>query len=150
EELDDRGHLMAEGRRVLRPGDLTQGEAVEPEAVAGAGAEDVALLLYTSGTTGKPKGAMITHANVATQAALLREAWGYREDDTLLHALPLHHLHGLGISLLTSLLAGARARMLPRFDARRVWETFAAGGATVWMAVPTMYQKLIEAFDAAD
>src|SRR5262249_12680049 len=80
---------------------------------------------------------------------LLRVAWGYRDDDTLLHALPLHHLHGLAISLITSLLAGARVRMLPRFDAHRVWEAFAGGGVTVWMAVPTMYQKLLEAFDAA-
>jgi malonyl-CoA/methylmalonyl-CoA synthetase len=93
---------------------------------------------------------MITHANLAVQGELLREAWGYRDDDTLLHALPLHHLHGIGISLLTSLLAGARSRMLPRFDAHRVWEVFAAGGVTVWMAVPTMYQKLLEAFEAAD
>src|SRR5262249_22055362 len=108
------------------------------------------LLLYTSGTTGKPKGAMLTHANVAVQAELLRDAWAFRATDTLLHALPLHHLHGLGISLLTSLLAGARARMLPRFDARRVWEAFAGGEVTVWMAVPTMYHKLFEAFDAAD
>ncbi|MEO7331153.1 MAG: AMP-binding protein, partial [Minicystis sp.] len=62
--------------------------------------------------------------------------------------LPLHHLHGLGISLLTALLAGARARMLPRFDPRRGWDDLA--NVTVWMAVPTMYQKLFEAFDVAD
>jgi malonyl-CoA/methylmalonyl-CoA synthetase len=110
---------------------------------------DVALLLYTSGTTGKPKGAMITHENVAHQAELLREAWAVTPDDVLLHALPLHHLHGLGISLCTALLAGATIRMLPRFDAARVWEEMAAGRATLWMAVPTMYQKLFEALDAA-
>lgn len=110
---------------------------------------DVALLLYTSGTTGKPKGAMITHANVALQAELLREAWSFSPSDVLLHALPLHHLHGLGISLCTSLLSGAATRMLPRFEAARVWEEMAAGRATVWMAVPTMYQKLLDALDAA-
>jgi malonyl-CoA/methylmalonyl-CoA synthetase len=148
EELDDRGHAMASGRRLLRPADLRAGS---PRAdVADVPPDATALLLYTSGTTGKPKGARLTHANVATQAALLHEAWGVREADTLLHALPLHHLHGLGISLLTALLAGASARMLPRFDARRVWDAFADGGVTVWMAVPTMYQKLFEAFDAAD
>src|SRR5207237_7429782 len=97
----------------------------------------------------KPKGAMITHANVAIQAELLREAWAFTASDTLLHALPLHHLHGLGISLLTSLLAGATTRLLPRFDAARVWDELAAGDVTVWMAVPTMYQKLFEALDAA-
>jgi malonyl-CoA/methylmalonyl-CoA synthetase len=104
-----------------------------------------ALVLYTSGTTGKPKGALISHANIATQASLLREAWGYREDDVLLHALPLHHLHGLGIALLTSLLAGATTRMLSRFDPRRVWDEL--DRASIWMAVPTMYQRLFEAFD---
>jgi malonyl-CoA/methylmalonyl-CoA synthetase len=93
---------------------------------------------------------MITHANLAIQGELVGTAWGYRREDTLLHALPLHHLHGLGISILTSLFAGARVRMLPRFDARRVWEELARGGVTVWMAVPTMYQKLFEAYDAAD
>ncbi len=150
EDFDDRAGPMKEGRRVLRPEDLRAPEPREPEAMAEIAPEDTALLLYTSGTTGKPKGARLTHQNVATQAELLRAAWGYREEDRLLHALPLHHLHGLGISLLTSLLAGASARMLPRFDAHRVWETFADRGATVWMAVPTMYQKLFEAFDAAD
>ena len=109
---------------------------------------DVALLLYTSGTTGKPKGALVTHDNLAVQARLLAEAWAWSERDSLLHALPLHHLHGLGISMLTALLAGARVRMLPRFDARRVWDEL--GGVSGWMAVPTMYQKLFEAWDAAD
>jgi malonyl-CoA/methylmalonyl-CoA synthetase len=110
--------------------------------------DDAALLLYTSGTTGKPKGATITHRNLAVQAELLRDAWGYTRKDALLHALPLHHLHGLGISLLTSILAGASTRMLPRFDAQRIWDELAR--VSVFMAVPTMYQKLFEAFDAAD
>lgn len=132
------------------------GAVAADAAVAGAaaglpqmGADATALLLYTSGTTGKPKGAMITHANVATQAEIMGEAWAISGADTLLHALPLHHLHGLGISLLNALLAGANIRMLPRFEATRVWEEIAAGHATIWMAVPTMYQKLFEALDAA-
>ncbi len=153
EELDDRAAGMIPGRRLLRPRDLLTPASREPagtDAIEVIDATDTALLLYTSGTTGKPKGAMLTHANLAVQGELLREAWGCGPGDTLLHALPLHHLHGLGISLLTSLLAGARTRLLPRFDARRVWDEIAAGGVTVWMAVPTMYQKLVEAFDAAD
>ena len=150
EEHDDRAGLLREGRRLLRPADLLASSSSVSAEPAEVDAGDTALLLYTSGTTGKPKGAMITHENVFVQASLLHAAWGYREDDRLLHALPLHHLHGLGISLLTSLLAGACSRMLPRFDARRVWEELARGGVSVWMAVPTMYQKLIEAFDAAD
>src|SRR5262249_10617211 len=146
EELDERASAMIPGRRLVRPADL--GAVTAPPspgaALEAVGAEDTALLLYTSGTTGKPKGAMLTHANLAVQGELLREAWGCRPDDALLHALPLHHLHGLGISLLTTLLAGARTRLLPRFDARRVWDEIAGGGVTVWMAVPTMYQKLVE------
>jgi malonyl-CoA/methylmalonyl-CoA synthetase len=150
EEFDERGASLLPGRRLLRPAELHAVAPREPSSIADLGASDVALLLYTSGTTGRPKGAMLTHANVAVQAELLRAAWGYRLGDTLLHALPLHHLHGIGISLLTSLLAGASVRMLPRFDARAVWDEIASGAVTVWMAVPTMYQKLLEAFAAAD
>lgn len=149
EDQHERGARICEGRRVLSAETLAKGPRPEGDA-APIEPDDVALLLYTSGTTGKPKGAMITHANIEVQAAILREAWGFGEEDRLLHALPLHHLHGLGISLLTTLLAGASARMLPRFDARRVWEAFSGpNGPTVWMAVPTMYQKLFEVFDAA-
>lgn len=147
----DRAAPMLEGRAAFRLEDLDRAATTVPAAstLPMLDADDTALLLYTSGTTGKPKGAMITHANVAIQGEIMREAWAFSPDDTLLHALPLHHLHGLGISLLTSLLAGATSRMLPRFEAIRVWEELAAGGVTVWMAVPTMYQKLFEALDAA-
>src|SRR5262249_18932381 len=72
---------------------------------------------------------------------------GWSERDTLLHALPLHHLHGLGIALLTALGAGAKAHLLPHFDAARIWG--AMHDATVFMGVPTMYTKLFVAFGAA-
>ena len=137
---------FAAGRRLLSPSDLRAGIADRTSAIAKD--DDVALMLYTSGTTGRPKGAMITHGNLAIQAELLRDAWGFSESDRLLHALPLHHLHGLGISLMTALMSGASADMLPRFDAKSVWEGMAQ--ATVFMGVPTMYHKLFEAFDAAD
>ncbi len=150
DELVDRASAMIPGRRVLRPEDLRAAAPDHRSTLTDVAAADTALLLYTSGTTGKPKGARITHANLAVQGELLRTAWGYRDGDALLHALPLHHLHGLGISLCNSLLAGARIRMLPRFDAPRVWEAIAGGEVSIWMAVPTMYQKLLEAFDAAD
>jgi malonyl-CoA/methylmalonyl-CoA synthetase len=113
-----------------------------------ATANDDALQLYTSGTTGKPKGAVITHGNLGTQQDLLGEAWGWRCDDVLLHTLPLHHMHGLAIALLSAIGAGATTRMLPSFDASRVWD--AMREATVFMAVPTIYARLFAAYDAQD
>jgi malonyl-CoA/methylmalonyl-CoA synthetase len=111
-------------------------------------AGDAALQLYTSGTTGKPKGAVITHANLAVQQELLTEAWGWRDDDVLLHVLPLHHMHGLAIALLSAIGAGAATRFLAPFDAAATWD--AMGASTVFMAVPTIYAKLFAAFDAAN
>ena len=102
--------------------------------------EELAALVYTSGTTGKPKGVMLTHGGLATQTEVLAAHWGITADDRLLHVLPLHHVHGLVVSLLTALVAGASVRMLPRFDVTAVVEGLA--DASVWMAVPTMYQKL--------
>jgi malonyl-CoA/methylmalonyl-CoA synthetase len=109
--------------------------------------QDPALQLYTSGTTGKPKGAVHTHASLDIQQELLAEAWGLSQRDVLLHVLPLHHMHGLCIALLSTLGAGGAARMLPAFDAKNVWERMA--DATVFMAVPTIYAKLVAAFDEA-
>ena len=149
-DLAARAGDLAQNRRVLPVETIADGPREESTSIEAIAADDTALLLYTSGTTGKPKGAMLTHENLAVQAALLREAWGFCEDDRLLHALPLHHLHGLGISLLTTLLAGSASRLLPRFEAARVWNELAEKRATTFMAVPTMYQKLFEAFDAAD
>jgi malonyl-CoA/methylmalonyl-CoA synthetase len=102
-----------------------------------------ALMLYTSGTTGKPKGAVLTHGNLGTQQALLAEAWGLASSDVLLHALPLHHMHGLCIAGLSCLGAGASIRMLPAFDAERIFREMAR--STVFMAVPTMYKKMLDA-----
>jgi malonyl-CoA/methylmalonyl-CoA synthetase len=149
---------LAAGRSVLRFEELERGAAGASAAAFDGAADDPALLLYTSGTTGKPKGALLTHQNLATQAALLRAAWGISEHDALLHALPLHHLHGVSIALLTSLLAGSATKMLPRFDAVQVAAEIArratvVPGAstapiTTFMAVPTMYQKLFELVDS--
>lgn len=109
---------------------------------------DIALILYTSGTTARPKGALITHENLAAQTAALIEAWGLRAGETVLHALPLHHLHGLVVALLAPLRAGAIVKMIDRFDAARVYDEMAF--ADVWMAVPTMYQRLLATYDAAN
>ena len=109
--------------------------------------QDAALQLYTSGTTGKPKGAVITHANLATQQELLAEAWGWRENDRLLHVLPLHHLHGLAIALLAAIGAGARPTSFPSTRGRC---GKAMPRASVFMGVPTVHAKLLAALDAAD
>ncbi len=110
--------------------------------------DDSALQLYTSGTTGKPKGAVLGHGNLAVQQRLLREAWAWSSDDTLLHVLPLHHMHGLAIAWLSAVGVGATTHFLGGFEAARVWDAMA--DASVFMGVPTIHAKLFAAFDAAD
>lgn len=106
-----------------------------------SGPDDLAAILYTSGTTGRSKGAMITHRNLASNALALVEAWGFTRDDVLLHALPVYHVHGLFVALHCVLLAGARMLWLPRFDAQQVLHALTA--ATVMMGVPTYYARLL-------
>jgi len=146
-DLQPRLGQVAEGRRVLSTDDAAFSDGPGLDRTVDAAPDAPALQLYTSGTTGKPKGAVLTHGNLETQQKLLGEAWGFSERDTLLHALPLHHMHGLAIALLTALGAGATVRMLPAFDARRIWGELPR--ATVFMAVPTMYTRLFNAFDEA-
>ncbi|HEY7371051.1 MAG TPA: acyl-CoA synthetase [Polyangia bacterium] len=105
-----------------------------------------ALMLYTSGTTGRPKGVRLSHAALAATVTSLEQAWRWRRDDRLLHVLPLHHTHGLIVALLGALWAGAETRFQP-FDAAGVWSALA--DASVFMAVPTVYTKLMQAFEAA-
>ena len=143
-ELASHAAPIADGKRVFYTED--PGEDRRLERPAELGSDSPALQLYTSGTTGRPKGAVLTHGNIATQQSLLHEAWGWSQDDVLLHALPLHHMHGLAIALLPCLGAGACARMVP-FEAGRIWEEL--GQATVFMAVPSMVQRLEVAFRAA-
>jgi malonyl-CoA/methylmalonyl-CoA synthetase len=109
-----------------------------------------AMIVYTSGTTGRPKGVVTTHANIRAQVASLVEAWGWARTDRMLLALPMHHVHGILNGLGCPLAAGASCEMLPRFDAEAVWARMASGDVTVFTGVPTMYQRLIAAWDAAD
>jgi malonyl-CoA/methylmalonyl-CoA synthetase len=140
--------FLSPSRRVVFAESLVEREPGRIDADPGE--EDAALQLYTSGTTGKPKGAVITHANLSVQQELLSEAWGLSEGDVLLHVLPLHHMHGLAIALLSTLGAGAGVHFVHTspFDAPRVWEAMAR--TSVVMAVPTIHAKLFGAFDAAD
>jgi malonyl-CoA/methylmalonyl-CoA synthetase len=103
--------------------------------------DDLAAILYTSGTTGRSKGAMLTHGNLASNAYALSDAWGWRDDDVLLHALPIFHVHGLFIATHCALLNGTPMIFLPKFDADTVLESLRA--ATVMMGVPTFYTRLL-------
>jgi malonyl-CoA/methylmalonyl-CoA synthetase len=105
------------------------------------GPDDIAAILYTSGTTGRSKGAMITHRNLASNATTLVDAWGFTRDDVLLHALPIYHVHGLFVATHCAMLAGARMLWLPKFDAREVVSLLPR--ATVMMGVPTFYTRLL-------
>jgi malonyl-CoA/methylmalonyl-CoA synthetase len=110
-----------------------------PPALVAPG--DLAAILYTSGTTGRSKGAMLTHGNLTANGRTLRDFWAFVADDVLLHALPIFHAHGLFVALHCTLLAGARMLFLPRFDADAVVRLLPR--ATVMMGVPTFYTRLL-------
>jgi malonyl-CoA/methylmalonyl-CoA synthetase len=115
-----------------------------PEPVA-CSDDDVALLLFTSGTTGVPKGVGLTHGNVrANLQALLVDTWEMSENDRLLHALPPHHLHGLGLGLYGTLFVGNTAVLLERFDPTVVLRALDPHRISVFMGVPTMYHRMVE------
>ena len=103
-----------------------------------------AMLLYTSGTTSRPKGVMITHANIEAQTSCLINAWEWTDRDRILSVLPLHHVHGIVNVVTTALRSGATIDFLPKFDAQEVWNRFIKTDLTLFMAVPTIYFKLIE------
>ena len=105
-------------------------------------ADDLAAILYTSGTTGRSKGAMLSHANLASNSETLREVWRFTGEDVLIHALPIFHTHGLFVATNVVLLAGASVHFLPRFDADAI--VAAMPGATVLMGVPTFYTRILE------
>jgi malonyl-CoA/methylmalonyl-CoA synthetase len=111
---------------------------------APAGGDDLALLLYTSGTTGPSKGAMITHNNVLATVTGLLAAWSWRAGDVLLLTLPLFHVHGLIVGLDCALAAGATVELRRRFDGAAVATELAGGGVTVFFGVPTLYVRLVE------
>jgi malonyl-CoA/methylmalonyl-CoA synthetase len=131
---------------------LATAEAVEHEgesALPHLGATRPAMIIYTSGTTGRPKGVVTTHANIGAQIAALVEAWEWRPSDRLLLALPLHHVHGIINGLGSALAVTATCEMVSVFDAGGVWNRLASGEITVFTAVPTMYRRLIAAWEAA-
>jgi malonyl-CoA/methylmalonyl-CoA synthetase len=121
--------------------DLAAKQAEAFDTVARDGA-DLAAILYTSGTTGRSKGAMLTHANLASNASTLVKAWRFSAADVLLHALPIFHIHGLFVALNVPLMAGAALLYLPKFDPDAVLRLLPE--ATVMMGVPTFYVRLLQ------
>ena len=104
--------------------------------------DDLAAILYTSGTTGRSKGAMLSHANLASNATTLRDTWRFTADDVLIHALPIFHTHGLFVATNVALLAGASVYFLPGFNADAIIRALPA--ATALMGVPTFYTRLLD------
>ena len=116
--------------------------AVTPDpAVVDCAADDVAAMLYTSGTTGRSKGAMLTHRGLASNAEVLTREWGFTAADVLVHALPIFHVHGLFVACGCAFLSGARMLFHGGFDAEKVVADFAR--ASVFMGVPTHYTRLL-------
>lgn len=107
------------------------------------GPDDLAALLYTSGTTGRSKGAMLTHDNLASNALALVDTWHFESDDVLIHALPIFHTHGLFVATNVIMAAGASMIFLPKFDPEAILRLM--GRASVMMGVPTFYTRLLKA-----
>ncbi len=111
-------------------------------------AHDRAMILYTSGTTSKPKGVVTTHANIAAQVTSLITAWEWTAEDRIVLCLPLHHIHGIINIVCCTLWAGATCNILPRFNADTIWDLIATDALTLLMAVPTIYVKLTAAWES--
>jgi len=132
-------------RFILTPDAL----AAEPGPLPAVDEARRAMIVYTSGTTGRPKGVVSTHATLRAQITSLVEAWAWTAEDRTLLVLPLHHVHGIVNVLACALWAGAACEILPRFDADETWRAIESERLTLFMAVPTVYGRLIAAFDAA-
>ncbi len=107
--------------------------------------DDLAVILYTSGTTGRSKGAMLSHGNLSSNATALNDIWGFTQQDVLLHALPVFHIHGLFVALHTAMLSACEILFLPGFDVSEIRRQLPRG--TVMMGVPTFYTRLLNGND---
>jgi malonyl-CoA/methylmalonyl-CoA synthetase len=134
--------VPAEG---LDLGGLSTGDAPALDAAA---PEDIALIIYTSGTTGRPKGVPLSHRNLLASAHAVRLAWRWEPDDDLALALPLFHVHGLGVGLHGTLTAGASATLIPKFAPDAVARAISQG-STMFFGVPTMYHRLADSHELA-
>ncbi len=146
-EFRDRLESIARdaGCRLLEISELTAQPADDPSPPVDDHRR--AMIVYTSGTTGRPKGAVTTHGQLTSQIETLASAWGWSAEDRILHVLPLHHVHGIVNVLCCALWSGAVCEMMPRFDADAVWDALGSGRIGVFMAVPTIYARLVQAYD---
>ena len=130
--------LAADGAGTMRD----EAVAAKPEeTIAPRAKDDLAVILYTSGTTGRSKGAMLTHENLYSNATTLNKLWAFSEKDVLLHALPIFHIHGLFVALHTAMLSASEILFLPKFDVAALRKALAR--ASVLMGVPTFYTRLL-------
>jgi malonyl-CoA/methylmalonyl-CoA synthetase len=113
----------------------------DSHAIAEKGPDDLAAILYTSGTTGRSKGAMLTHENLLSNAQVLKTYWGWEPDDVLIHALPIFHVHGLFVALHGALINGSKMLWVGKFDPKTVVRLLPR--ATVFMGVPTLYVRML-------
>jgi len=132
--LDRHGEGTAPDNRFAMP---------KEHSIATTDPEDTAVIVYTSGTTGAPKGAMITHGNLIDNGSVLQTAWEFQRSDTMLHSLPIFHVHGLFLGINLPVLSGCPIILLEKFDADLVLKLLPT--ATVFMGVPTYYTRLLEA-----
>nr|WP_314624814.1 malonyl-CoA synthase [uncultured Noviherbaspirillum sp.] len=137
-------YTLDELRDGINHGTLLDDAAAQPDRfdTVPRQADDLAAILYTSGTTGRSKGAMLTHRNLASNALVLRDYWQWQPGDVLLHVLPLFHIHGLFVACNGALVNGSKMLFLPRFDSAEVVRHLPR--ATVFMGVPTYYTRLLD------
>ncbi len=114
----------------------------DQHTVVSKSADELAAILYTSGTTGRSKGAMLSHGNLLSNAATLKDYWGWQPSDVLIHALPIFHVHGLFVAIHGALLSGSKMLWCSKFDPHKVLEWLPR--ATVFMGVPTLYVRLLQ------
>jgi malonyl-CoA/methylmalonyl-CoA synthetase len=132
--VNDDGHVETDAAQApVRPASFT----------LHLNSDDIALLGYTSGTTGRSKGAMLSHGNLAANSAAVTSAWNWHADDVLLLALPLFHIHGLGVGIHGTFLTGSTVVLQRRFAAAAVFDELLSGSVTMFFGVPTMYTRLI-------
>ena len=136
-------HLVVVESDALVTQQSSDGTAVFPELGPGRGS----LMIYTSGTTARPKGVIWHQSGLASQLAAMHSAWRWRDDDTSLLVLPLHHVHGLVNVVLTTLWSQATCVMLGTSNPETVWNSLVEDDISVFMAVPTIYHRLITAYD---